>query len=137
MGGGAAMAKIAAPLAAAFPLLAGCTQDLPTVPLAGWSRAPDLSVYSSMELYGAVAREQSILCGGSSPARVRARWADDFGTRETAVKAALATRHGANAVDEAQAFAPQPVTCGHLIDLQWRENYIRMLRLLEMRLGLA
>lgn len=117
--------------------LSACATNSPSAPLAGWNRAPDLSVYAAMEMYGGIAREQSLLCGGFSPASVQAHWADDFGAREAAVEAALAVRHGAEAVAHAEAEPVRQVQCGDVIDLRWRHTYARMLRLLEMRLGLA
>lgn len=126
----------AIPVAAAA-LLAGCAVNSPSAPLAGWSRAPDLTVYASMHLYGRTARDQTILCGGFSPSSVRAHWDDDFGAREAAVTAALAARHGTEAVARADADAVRRVPCGDVIDLKWRHQYARLLRLLEMRLGLA
>lgn len=117
--------------------LAGCTTSSPSAPLAGWSQAPDLSVYAAMDHYGGLAREQSTLCGGFSPVRVRAHWDDDFGAREAAVRAALTARHGDDAVVRAQAEDVQNVPCRDVPDLSWRTHYSRLLRLLEMRLGLA
>ena len=59
--------------------LAGCRSTPP--PGTGWSRAPDLSVYSAMLLYADIARQQSILCGGFSTASVEDHWRRDFGRR--------------------------------------------------------
>lgn len=124
-------------LALAIPAVAGCAVNSPSAPLAGWSRAPDLSVYASMDLYGEIARQQASLCGGFTPVTVRDRWARDFGSREAAVTAALAARHGAAAVERAEVDPMRRVRCGDFIDLKWRHQYARLLRLLEMRLGLA
>ncbi len=124
-------------LAIGGAMLAGCTTSSPSAPLAGWSRAPDLSVYAAMDHYGGLAREQSTLCGGFSPARVQAYWDDDFGAREAAVRAALAARHGGDAVDRAEVRDMRNVPCRDVPDLSWRTRYARLLRLLEMRLGLA
>ena len=123
-------------LAAAL-LAAGCTaSDYP--PAAGWRRAPDLSAYSAMILYGGIAREQAMLCGGFSPSSVDRNWQDEFGAREAAVEAALVGRHGAAAVDraEAEAVATRAVPCPDVPDLRWRVHYARLLRLLEVRTGL-
>jgi hypothetical protein len=117
--------------------LAGCATSSPSAPLAGWSRAPDLSVYAAMDVYGGIAREQATLCGGFSPVSVRSHWDDDFGGREAAVRAALTERHGADAVARARTEAVQTVPCPDVPDLTWRVHYSRLLRLLEMRLGLA
>jgi hypothetical protein len=119
----------------AFAALTGCS----TAPGTGWSRAPDLSVYSSMTLIGDVAQEQSILCSGFGTASVRSDWDEDFGGRHQAVVAALAARHGPAAVDRAEAAAlpTRRVACPDWPNDRWRNQYVRMLRLLEARLGLA
>ncbi len=113
--------------------LAGCS----TAPGTGWSRAPDLSVYAAMGAFGAIAREQSILCGGFRPEIVADRWEEDFGARQAAVAAALVERHGAEAVGAAAAARPPRVPCETVPTLKWRHRYVRLLRLLEARLGLA
>ena len=118
--------------------LAACaTEGVP--PGSGWSRAPDLSAYSAMTTFGAVAREQSVLCYGRSPARVERNWTEDFGSREAAVIAALVGRHGPQAVERAEAAAEvtRNVACPDVQNWRWREQYSRLLRLLETRLGLA
>ena len=121
-----------------LPALGACT---PTTapPGTGWSRAPDLSAYSAMVLFADIAREQSVLCGGFSPGVVARRWDEDFGAREAAIAAALAARHGTDAVAraEAEAVAAQRVPCSSVPNLDWRYRYGRMLRLLEARLGRA
>src|SRR5690348_8374323 len=62
-------ALFAATLAAG---LAGCaTAEAPGL---GWSRAPDLSVYSAMVLYADVARERSALCSGNGSAWIERNW---------------------------------------------------------------
>ena len=117
--------------------LAGCsTIDRPHAG-SGWSRAPDLSVYGAMEMYGGIAREQSILCQGFRQEVVRDRWRDDFGARADAVEAALVARHGAEAVERAGLYPTRRVNCPTVPDLSWRYHYARLLRLLETRLGLA
>jgi len=117
--------------------LAGCESTPP--PGTGWSRAPDLSVYSAMLLYADIARQQSVLCGGFSTASVDDHWRRDFGRRADAVESGLIARHGADAVGEAEAsaVATRRVECEDVPTLRWRDNYHRMLRLLETRLGLA
>lgn len=116
---------------ALLALAAGCT-----TPGTGWSRAPDLSVYGAMDQYGAIAREQSMLCGGFGTAAVDAAWREDFGAREAAVTARLTERHGADAVAAAEGRI-QRVPCEDVPTLKWRHRYERLLRLLETRLGLA
>ena len=127
----------AAAIGLAAGMLAACEATPP--PGAGWSRAPDLSVYSAMQLYGDIAREQSVLCGGFGTASVEDHWRRDFGARSEAVAAALIARHGASAVAaaEAKAVATRVVPCEDLPTARWRESYRRLLRLLETRLGLA
>ena len=117
--------------------LAGCESTPP--PGTGWSRAPDLSVYSAMLLYADIARQQSVLCGGFSAASVDDHWRRDFGRRADAVAAGLIASHGTEAVSEAEAsaVATRRVECEDVPTLRWRDNYNRMLRLLETRLGLA
>jgi len=124
---------------AAALALAGCAADAWVAPGTGWSRAPDLSVWSAMSLYGGVAREQAILCQGFAPAGVEARWRRDFAAREAIVAAALARRHGEIALAEAgaAAAATRRVPCAATPDGRWRRHYARLLRLLETRLGLA
>lgn len=119
--------------AVALAASAGCA----TAPGTGWSRAPDLSVYSTMNLYARVAWEQQVLCDGVAPDRASALWARDYSGRQAAVTAALEARHGADAVGRAVPPAMQRVPCGDLPDLAWRERYARLLHLLEIRLDLA
>jgi len=129
---------VRAAAALAVLALAGCaTEGIP--PGSGWSRAPDLSAYSAMTTFGAIAREQSVLCYGRSPARVDRSWQADFGAREAAVAAALVARHGAEAAEQAAAAGvpARRVSCPHVQNWRWREQYARLLRLLETRLGLA
>lgn len=120
-------------LAAAAATLAGCS----TAPGSGWSRASDLSVYSSAHAYARVAWEQSVLCEGTDRARVSAGFEREFGAREAAVRAALAERHGEAALARAGTHFVQRVPCGDVPDPQWRARYARLLRLLEIRLGLG
>jgi hypothetical protein len=131
------MRMVQLPIAAAL-LLTGCAaSDHP--PGTGWSRAPDLSVYSAMKLYGDMARQQAILCGGFSTASVDSHWQEDFGAREAGVEAALVHRHGSDPVGraEAAAVATRQVPCPDVPSLRWRQHYARLLRLLETRLGLG
>lgn len=125
---------------ALLPLLvAGALAACSTAPGTGWSRAPDLSVYSAMRVFGGVAQDQAILCQGFRPAGVRRDWVEDFAARETRVAQALAARHGAPALSEAEAaaVATRTVGCREWPTDRWRNQYVRMLRLLEARLGLA
>jgi hypothetical protein len=119
-------------------LLGGCA-SVTYAPTTGWSRADDLTVFSAMTMYGGLARQQSALCNNSSPTGVAARWEDDFGAREEAVSAGLVARHGAAAVGEAEeeAAPTRRVPCPTVNVPRWREAYTRLLRLLEMRLGLV
>ena len=129
MRGAAALLPIA-------PLLAaGCS----TAPGMGWSRAPDLSVYSAMTTFGGTARDHRILCSGFRPGGVEARWQRTFAAREARVEAALAARHGAEAVRRAEALGLEArrAPCPEVPNERWRDHYTRLLRLLETRLGLA
>jgi len=124
------MSRIALAMLAAA-LLPGCT-----IPGTGWSRAPDLSVYEAMGSYADIAREQAVLCDGSRPGRVDASWDADFGAREAAVQAAMVSRYGIEAVAAAAAAREPRVPCEGVPET-WLYRYIRLLRLLEARLGLA
>jgi len=128
----------AAPLALiAAGALGGCSTMDDAHAGSGWSRAPDLAVYGAMEMYGGIAREQSILCQGFRTEVVRERWRDDFGARADAVQAALVARHGAEAVERAGLYPTRRVACPNIPDMSWRVQYARLLRLLETRLGLT
>ena len=122
-------------LPALLLLLAGCATHAGT----GWSRAPDLSVYSAMTTFGGTARDHSVLCSGFGSAAVEARWQRAFAAREAAVQAALVARHGPRAVSEAQALGLEArrAPCPEVPNDRWRDHYARLLRLLETRLGLA
>jgi hypothetical protein len=117
--------------------LAACEATPP--PGTGWSRAPDLSVYSAMLVYADIAQQQSILCGGFATDSVESHWRRDFGVRAEAVISALLARHGDAAVREAEAsaVATRRVSCEDVPTTRWRDHYHRLLRLLETRLGLA
>jgi hypothetical protein len=131
-------AGLAAVLAAS--LLAGCAaQPVRPAPETGWSRAPDLSVFSAMTLYGEVARTESSLCRGVSPMTIEHDWREDFGAREQAVVSALTARHGVEAVGAAEgaAAATRRVPCPDVLTFRWQYEYERLLHLLELRLGLA
>jgi hypothetical protein len=103
----------------------------------GWSRASDLSVYSSAHAYARIAWEQQVMCEGSDPARVSAGFDREFGAREAAVRAALAQRHGDAALARSGRTFVARVGCGTVPDMQWRDRYSRLLRVLEIRLGLT
>ncbi|MEA3047976.1 MAG: hypothetical protein QOJ53_2308 [Sphingomonadales bacterium] len=120
-------------LMAGAAALAGCS----TAPGSGWSRASDLSVYSSAHAYARVAWEQAVLCQGTDRARATASFEREFGAREAAVRAALVERHGEAALAQAGTHFVQRVPCGDVPDPQWRARYARLLRLLEIRLGLS
>jgi hypothetical protein len=119
-------------LAAAAAALAGCAGTG-----SGWSRAPDLSVYGSAHAYARIAWEQEVYCEGTSPARASASFEREFGARESAVRAALAARHGEAALARAGRHFIASVPCGDVPDAQWRDRYGRLLRVLEIRLGLS
>jgi len=124
--------KRAALLLAALAL-AACS----TAPGTGWTRASDLSVYSSMHVFARAAIDQEAYCFGRDPARISADWDQDFRARQSVVSDALAQRYGAEALDRARrTYAPR-VACGDVPDPQWRTRYSRLLRLLEIRLRLA
>lgn len=125
-------------LSIAAAALAGCeTASLP--PGTGWSRAPDLSVYTAMLQFGDVAREQAILCGGFGTESVARHWRADFAARTDAVTRALVGRHGEAKVDAAEAAAAptRRVPCETIPTGHWHDSYAQLLRLLETRLGLA
>jgi hypothetical protein len=122
--------KALAPLLAAAAL-AGCAGTG-----TGWSRASDLSVYSSAHAYARIAWEQEVMCGGANPARASAGFDREFGAREAAVRAALARRHGEAALVRTGTPFVARVDCGDLPDAQWRTLYSQLLRVLELRLGL-
>ena len=112
--------------------LAGCS----TAPGTGWSRASDLSVFGSMQVFGRAARDQEMLCAGFTAASTEENWERTFGPREAAVTGALEARYGAEALDDAdRTWAPR-IACGTVPDPQWRQRYERQLRLLETRLQL-
>jgi hypothetical protein len=107
-----------------------------TVPGTGYSRANDLSVYGSMQVFARAAVDQEAYCFGRDPARIRADWERDFSGRQEAVTRVLVGRYGADKLDEAgQIYAPR-VPCGDVYDPQWRVRYTRLLRLLETRFRL-
>ena len=106
-------------------------------PGSGWSRAPDLSVYGSAQAYARIAWEQDVYCEGADPAGATASLERSYGGRDAAVRAALTARHGAEALARTRRHFVARVPCGDVPDPQWRDRYGRMLRLLEIRLGLA
>jgi hypothetical protein len=121
--------KALAALAAAA--LAGCAGTG-----TGWSRASDLSVYSSAHAYAHIAWEQEVMCAGFSPASATAGFDREFGARDAAVRAALVRLHGEAALARTGSPFVARVGCGDLPDAQWRARYSRLLRVLEIRLGL-
>jgi hypothetical protein len=119
---------------AASLLLVGCATS--STPGAGWSRAPDLSVYGAMRVYAAKSVEQDIVCHHVSPDHASAAWAREYSARQAWVDRAMALKYGA----EAMASVPTPYTpriaCTDVPDFRWQHQYARLLRLLENRLGL-
>jgi len=115
----------------AVAALAGCAGTG-----SGWSRAPDLSVYGSAHAYARVAWEQDVYCQGTEPGRASASLEREFGAREAAVRTALVARHGEAALARAGRHFVARVPCGDIPDAQWRDRYGRLLRVLEIRLGL-
>lgn len=113
--------------------LAACS----TAPGTGWTRASDLSVYSSMHVFARAAIDQEAYCFGRDPGRISADWEHDFSARQGAVSAVLAARYGADALEQARATYAPRVPCGDVPDPQWRTRYTRLLRLLETRLRMA
>ena len=117
---------------ASLLMIGGCS----TAPGTGWSRANDLSVYGSMQVFRRAAIDQEAYCFGRNPDRTLADWERDFSARQEAVTQVLVGRYGADKLDEArQIYAPR-VACGDIYDPQWRDRYTRMLRLLETRFRL-
>ena len=114
--------------------LAGCAG---TGTGTGWSRASDLSVYSSAHAYAHIAWEQQVMCNGTNPAQASAGFDREFGAREAAVRAALVRRHGEAALVRTGTPFVARVGCGTLPDGQWRSRYSGLLRVLEIRLGLT
>lgn len=103
----------------------------------GWSRASDLSVYSSAHAFARIAWEQQVMCNGTSPASASAGFEREFGAREAAVRAALVRLHGEAALVRTGSPFVARVGCGNLPDGQWRSRYSGLLRVLEIRLGLT
>lgn len=120
------------PLLAATLAAAGCsTGSVDT----GWSRAPDLSIYSAMNHFGALAREQAVLCAGRRPARIDDQWQRDYGVRHEAVRAAMTQRYGDAAIEHSRLGAGPRVPCEPLTYQRWWDSYDQLLRLLELRLS--
>ncbi len=101
---------------------------------AGWSRAPDLSVYGALRLSSELAQEQEILCRGRNPASVEDKWRGAYAAREAWIADVLTSRYGAGAVARAANVKVGRITCTTFPDDRWRKHYYRMLRLLEYRL---
>jgi hypothetical protein len=116
---------------------AGSGLDYQPIPGTGWSRAPDLSVYSAMTEFATIAREQEMLCQGFGPESVLVKWERNYGAREDYVRASLVARYGPDAVVEAEndAVATRRVPCRDYPYPTWRYRYARLLRLLEVRLA--
>lgn len=112
--------------------LAACA--VPGERSAGWSRAPDLSVYAAMTQAGDLAREREILCAGANPAVVADSWQARFGAREAWIGQALAARYGTAAMARARIYPVGRESCPAIPDYRWREAHIELLRLLEVRL---
>jgi len=101
----------------------------------GWSRAPDLSVYGAMRVYARNAVEQKVLCEGQTPERAALGWAREYSARQDWVDAAMARRYGADFMARVRTpFTPR-VACPSVHDPRWRDQYGRLLRLLEIRFG--
>jgi hypothetical protein len=118
-------------------LLATALGACSTAPGTGWSRASDLAVYGSMNVYARAAVDQEVLCAGFSHASTAEHWQREFGARQEAVTDAMTARYGAAALVRARATWAPSVACGELPDRRWRSRYARQLRLLETRLRLA
>ena len=101
---------------------------------AGWSRAPDLSVYGALRLSSELAQEQEILCRGRNPAVVEDRWRAAYAAREAWITDALTRRYGTSAIARAARVNVGRITCATFSDDRWRKHHYRMLRLLEYRL---
>ena len=101
---------------------------------AGWSRAPDLSVYGALRLSSELAQEQEILCRGRNPASVEDKWRRAYAAREAWIADVLTSRHSAGAVARAADVKVGRITCTTFPDDHWRKHHYRMLRLLEYRL---
>ncbi len=101
---------------------------------AGWSRAPDLSVYGALRLSSELAQEQEVLCLGHNPASVEDRWRAAYAAREAWIREALSRRYGTAAVARAADVKVGRIACTTFRDDRWREHHFQMLRLLEYRL---
>ena len=119
-------------LIAALLALAGCTKTAPVG--MGWARAPDLSVWSAMDVAREIALEQEVLCFGRNPAAVEAKWRATYGAREQWIEAALTRRYGMPAMARAETDPIGREPCERVRGNVWREDYARLLRILELRL---
>jgi hypothetical protein len=128
-----AFARRGLPALAAAALLAGCAT---TTPGTGWSRAPDLSVYGSMRVFARNAVEENVLCQGWRPERASQTWAREFGARQAAIDEAMARKYGAETMARQRTPYTPRIACPAVEDLRWHHHYARLLRLLEVRLGL-
>ena len=100
----------------------------------GWSRAPDLSVYSAMRTAGEIAREQDILCWGRNPAEVDDLWRTQFSAREAWIATALETRYGPAAMQTSGPMRVGRESCPTFREDRWHRQHARLLRMLELRL---
>ena len=116
----------------ALAALAGCAHEAPVG--SGWSRAPDLSVYSSMNHFAALAREQAMLCAGRTRESVDRQWRRHYADRHARIASAMLNRYGAEAVDEAAVPPGRPVPCSTIASPVWWNSYERLLRLMELRM---
>ena len=122
-------------LLAAAALLAMTAAASAWPPGAGWSRAPDLSVYGAMRAFARKAVEQDVLCRGRTQARVSAAWAHDFGARQDWIDRAMAQKYGAAFMARVTTPYTPRISCTDVPDPRWRDQYTRLLRLLEIRLA--
>lgn len=123
-------------IAATALALAGCTSSAPRqTPIGtGWSRAPDLSVYTAMRTAGEIAREQDILCWGRNPAEVDALWHSRFNAREAWIAAALERRYGPAATRASGPLRVGRARCPTFDTGNWHRHHAELLRTLELRL---
>ena len=124
-------------LAASLTLLGACAAPSTPPPPAvgtGWSRAPDLSVYSAMRTAGEIAREQDVLCWGRNPAEVDDLWRTQFSAREAWIATALQTRYGPEALQEHGPLRVGREGCPTFREDRWHRQHAQLLRMLELRL---
>jgi hypothetical protein len=90
-----------------------------------------------MNAYARIAWEQDVLCSGWAPERATYSWRRNYGERDAAVREALTGLHGVEALAHARTPYVQRVPCAEVTDPEWALRYERLLRLLEIRLGLT